>query len=389
MGTAPLYDTNRYTELDRWFTVRSAAHLEILDEVARMDREEAWTFDGASSMAGWLVARYGLSHHTASEWVRVAAAIGELPALRAAYGSGRLSWDQLRTVTRSATPETDDDLAAEAPSLSVRELSRRTRKVKLADVEAAHHGRFLTWKFDDEHPVLDISGRLVDSEGAILVKELTRIASRMQAVDDAFEPFEARCADALVQLASQGLGADSDPDRATVVVHVAATTAAGEGTGEIENGPFITSETARRFLCDSRWQVSIDDPDAGTVGIGRVSRRIPAWLGRKLRDRDRGCRFPGCERNRWVHFHHLIHWAHGGPTDLDNLITLCPKHHRLVHEAGWHISGDPNDDVVWLRPGGSPFPDDPDRIWPPKPNYYSDEIYLPDKLRGSSDEDTS
>ena len=56
-----------------------------------MDREEAWTFDGASSMAGWLVARYGLSHHTAAEWVRVANAIEDLPALRAAYEAGRLS----------------------------------------------------------------------------------------------------------------------------------------------------------------------------------------------------------------------------------------------------------------------------------------------------------
>ena len=126
METAPFYDTDRYTAMDKWQALRCAAHLELLTDVARMDREEAWTFDGASSMAGWLVARYGLSHHTASEWVRVAAAIEELPALKAAYGAGRISWDQLRTATRFATPEIDDDLAAEAPSLSVRELGSTT-----------------------------------------------------------------------------------------------------------------------------------------------------------------------------------------------------------------------------------------------------------------------
>ena len=54
---------------------------------------------------------------------------------------------------------------------------------------------------------------------------------------------------------------------------------------------------------------------------------------RQIRHRDRGCRFPGCERTRWTHSHHRIHWAQGGPTDLDNLITLCPHHHRLAHEA--------------------------------------------------------
>lgn len=72
MGTAPLYDTDRYKAMDRWQAVRCAAHLELLDDVARMDRAEDWTFDGASSMSNWLVNRYGLSHHTASEWTRVA-----------------------------------------------------------------------------------------------------------------------------------------------------------------------------------------------------------------------------------------------------------------------------------------------------------------------------
>lgn len=64
-------------------------------------------------------------------------------------------------------------------------------------------------------------------------------------------------------------------------------------------------------------------------------------------------------------------------------------HHRLIHEAGWTISGDPNSQVTWIQPGGTVFPTDPKNIWPEKPNYYSDEIYLPDRLRGSADADTS
>jgi hypothetical protein len=386
---APFYDTDRYDTMDRWQTVRCAAHLELLDEVARMDTAEAWTFDGAASMSGWLVQRYGLSHHTASEWTRVAHALQQLPAIRAAYGTGRMSWDQVRTVTRFANTDTDDELAAEAPSMSVTELRRQAREITLRDVEEAHHARRFGWNFDENNPVLDLNGRLVDADGAVLVKAITRIVSQMQTVDDAYEPFEARCADALVQLASMYLGTDNDPDRATVVVHLdAALIATGTGQAAIEDGPTLTHQTAMRLMCDCRWQISLES-ESKVIGIGRVSRRIPPWLARTLRRRDKGCRFPGCERTLWVHFHHLIHWAAGGPTDLDNLITVCPLHHRLIHEAGWTISGDPNSEVTWIQPGGTVFPANPDHIWPPKPNYYSDEIYLPDKLRGTTNTDTS
>ena len=77
------------------------------------------------------------------------------------------------------------------------------------------------------------------------------------------------------------------------------------------------------------------------------------------RHRDQGCRFPGCERTRWTHSHHRIHWAQGGPTDLDNLITLCPHHHRLAHEGGWTIEGNPDEELRFVRPDGRAFGHDP------------------------------
>jgi len=89
---------------------------------------------------------------------------------------------------------------------------------------------------------------------------------------------------------------------------------------------------------------------------------IPPGLNRQIRRRDRGCRFPGCERTRWVHAHHLVHWASGGPTDLDNLATLCGYHHRLVHEAGWKIEGSPNGELIFIRPDGRPYQPRPDAL---------------------------
>lgn len=63
--------------------------------------------------------------------------------------------------------------------------------------------------------------------------------------------------------------------------------------------------------------------------------------------RDGGCRFPGCERTRWLQAHHVEHWAHGGQTRLANLVLLCHHHHQLVHEGGFAL-------VATATPEGGP-----------------------------------
>ena len=49
------------------------------------------------------------------------------------------------------------------------------------------------------------------------------------------------------------------------------------------------------------------------------------------------CRFPGCPATHRLHGHHVQHWANGGETSLDNLVLLCPTHHRLVHDGGFDV----------------------------------------------------
>ncbi|MBV8445406.1 MAG: HNH endonuclease, partial [Candidatus Dormibacteraeota bacterium] len=59
--------------------------------------------------------------------------------------------------------------------------------------------------------------------------------------------------------------------------------------------------------------------------------------------------FPGCDRpHEWCDAHHRVHWADGGKTELSNLLSLCRRHHRVVHEEGWSISLD--DGVVVVTP---------------------------------------
>jgi hypothetical protein len=179
-------------------------------------------------------------------------------------------------------------------------------------------------------------------------KAVDRLVDRMPAgrIDE-------KRADALAQLASLSLGADADIDRATVVCHVDAEVLASEdGVAFLEGGMPVGADTVRRMLCDGRVQAIIEDSGGTPIGVGTVSRVVPHYLRRALIDRDRGCTWPGCSASHWLHAHHIVHVAHGGRTDEDNLVMLCPFHHRCVHEGGWKIRGRPGRDVQIVRPDG-------------------------------------
>lgn len=340
----------------------SATHARLLDKIHEADQDEAWRYDGAASCAQWLVACLGVSHHTARAWTDTAERLRELPDAAAAFASGGLSFDQIRALCRYATPDTDAEDTEEARWSSVDRLHRIARereRIERGSLAVAYRRRHLKWRYDEERRCLVLRGEIPDDRGAVIVSALERIADTTPHDPDlgVYEGYWPRAADALYQLASQSLGADQDPDRATVVVHVGADalTTPDDGVGVTQDGPALHNETIRRLACDARWQMVVGDHDGNPIGIGRTARTIPPWLMRQLRERDGACRFPGCGRRRWVHAHHILHWALGGRTDLDNLILLCSYHHRLLHEQGWHISGDPNSDITWIRPDHTPY----------------------------------
>ena len=129
------------------------------------------------------------------------------------------------------------------------------------------------------------------------------------------------------------------PDRHEIVVHVEADVLADGGAGrcEIEHRTAIAAETARRLCCDAGIVPVVDGPNGEPLSVGRRTRSIPPAVRRALSNRDRGCRFPGCPATERLHGHHVRHWAEGGETSLDNLVLLCPTHHRLVHEGGFDV----------------------------------------------------
>jgi hypothetical protein len=89
--------------------------------------------------------------------------------------------------------------------------------------------------------------------------------------------------------------------------------------------------------------------------VGRTTRVVTTAQRAALVVRDGGCAVPDCDRPPgWCEAHHLVHWLHGGPTDLANLALVCRAHHRAVHEGGWRLTRDPDGHLVATPPHRKP-----------------------------------
>ena len=178
---------------------------------------------------------------------------------------------------------------------------------------------------------------------------------------DAVQSPTVRRADALTLMAEGFLASEqhtlSGGDRQQIVVHVDAQTLKHDHAGrcELDEGPGIAAETARRLACDASLVILVENEQGEPLNIGRKTRTIPPALRRALNSRDRGCRFPGCTHTRFVDGHHVQHWAQGGETKLSNLVSLCRFHHRQVHE-GLVVVQVLNDGAIrFVRPDGQSF----------------------------------
>lgn len=353
--------------MDQLHGVGNAAKLEFLRMLDELDRSEGWREDGATSLENWVAYRYAMTWHAASEHVAVMRALRDLPAIASAFGLGNISWEVLVMLCTFVTPEKDEQWADRARRIGaseVRSCARAARRMRREDAARLQAKRCLTASWDAAGDFLRLNGLIPGAEGVLVKKTLDRIADQLgPGRDGAFAPYEQRLADALVELAGTRIADDHDPDRATVVVNVDADELArAHGVGSLENGQPIPSEVVRRLSCDARIEVVIRSPDGTPVGIGRISRTVPHRLRRQLWERDGGCVV--CERGAGNHAHHLKHWAHGGRTDLGNLVLLCRKCHRLVHDCGFRLARDRFGHVKMVRPDWRPVMNRPTPLRP-------------------------
>jgi hypothetical protein len=164
-------------------------------------------------------------------------------------------------------------------------------------------------------------------------------------VDPADGDLAARRSDALVAMSRHVLagGADDIVQSSAsrqVVVHVDVGVLTGEepeGRSYIEDGAALSAAAARRIGCDCE-VIAVTERDGLPINVGRRQKTIPPRLRMALEIRDRSCRFPGCGvPARRTEGHHIRHWADEGPTDLDNLLSLCVFHHHRHHDGGFQI----------------------------------------------------
>ena len=414
-----------------------AAEAELVGLIGEVARDGGWAGPGLRSVGHWGSIELGVAAHTVNDMAATAERLRSLPLLAAEFASGRLGFDKVRPVAAVATEATEADFVELAQQGTVEQLRRITNAFRRENPDsddgperskAQRQARGL-WcdSVLDRDGLVRIVAKLAPDDAALV---MTAVRAHAEALwrdehgkdeptdtDDAicegsqdlarrlhptvpgvegddvdpqpFEPSAARRADALVALAGTGLEAGPTPtsggEPAEVVVHVAAEFLAGHtetGRCHLDLGPAVSRDTARRLSCDCTITVMVAEALGRPLGVGRSTRTPPRWLRRALTHRDGGCAFPGCGHTRFVHAHHIRHWANGGPTNLDNLVLLCPKHHRAVHEGGYRVLLLPSGRAEFRRPNGQPI------LRPPQPATTGDmprPLFDPDADPGARD----
>jgi hypothetical protein len=316
----------------------AAATCRFLVLLADFDARRGWASWEMGSCAQWLSWKCQMSSGTAREHVRVARALRDLPVIRARFAAARLSYAKVRALTRIAVPATEAGLAELAGPMTANQLerfARAHRQVTRAGDADARVRRRLVWRVEEDG---SLSGtfRLPPLAGAVLPRAL-----------------RAACAD-LAGDRREDVSAETPADPVRVPGDPA-----DPARCHVEDGAAVSVSTAQMLGCTGAlsWMTH---GDAGAVlALGRRRRRPSSAIRRAARERDHGrCRFPGCESRR-ADLHHIRHWVNGGRTDLANLISLCPWHHKLVHDRGYLIAAPPGGGFAFFRPDGTPLPASP------------------------------
>jgi hypothetical protein len=241
---------------------------------------------------------------------------------------------------------------------TVRLYRKGERAAELRAANRLYAERSLQWFFDEDGAFV-IKGRLAAEQGALVMKALQAACDALrEAEGDSREASAARRADALVLMAEGLLARGAAPlaagERHLVTVHVDESVLRDEtadGRCELEGGPALPPATVRRLCCDGGLVAVVEGANGSALDVGRKTRAVPAAMRRALDARDGGCRFPGCSNGRFVDAHHIEHWVDGGETKLDNLVLLCRRHHRAVHELGFRVERE-GVCVRFVRPDG-------------------------------------
>ncbi len=332
LGARDAATQERVDELAGLSAHLSAATARWLEVVWEMHVE-----NDSSDLRAFMAWRCGITGREAREFLRVAEALQGLPLIRASFGRGELTFTKVRALTRVATAVSEEGLLDLAGALSASQLERALRVFRRVAVEDARHAQELEYVdyYLDDDGTLFLRARLAAEDGVLVIRALEaareRVVSRRheeRAAGAAGDPPEEKHVDAPAQTeigtdptemvpdhaqgwepavmesaghprparvealldlaeASLALECESGRERARVVVHIdaAALTTDSGGRCELEDGPLISLETARRLGCDADVAAQLER-DGLPVSVGRSRRTVPPALRRLLEARD-------------------------------------------------------------------------------------------------------
>ncbi len=352
-------------------TAVDQARLARLLAIAELESSRAFEYDGFTSVTAFLVTRCGMGVRSANRELFLARSLEHLPYATKLARSAGLTVGQLEVLahahSRHPRPFAADEptLAEAASGLTLADTRRlvaywsqaHDQAPDGADVEPSAVYLSQSWKGRGR-----LDGDLDPEDHALVNAALDSLISEQVRTTPTGElpPMPQLRGEALTELARRFLDAPATPtdhgNRPHLTVVVAYDTLVGTDPGglcEMGDGTIISPAAAQRLACDANVCRLITGPDSEILDLGRTRRTVSPAQWKALRIRDRHCRFHGCRRpSSWTDAHHLRPWARGGLTDQSNLVLLCRRHHTLIHEGGWVLTGTA-DDLTVIRPDGT------------------------------------
>lgn len=322
---------------------------------AEFAKSDCWDREGFNSAIDWIRFNCKMTSNAAADRISVGDRLDDLARSCSAMESGDIGFAHVTVMARTAEavgPAFDEGkLLAIARENSPGKFHYKCLHYRHA-VDAARYASEQERLAEVRHLKLSraedgclvMSGLLDPVAGGAFRSALEPLARRSGAHDDRSR--EQRLADALVDLA-----AGNKPVSLQVTASVQTLLdVAGAPGAESEFSLPISSSTVERWACDgSLTRVLLQD--SVVIDVGRSKRTVEGPMRRALEARDGHCRWPDCDRPpKWSAAHHVVHWVHGGETELGNLVLLCHRHHRMVHEGGWQLVKTDAGEVMVVAP---------------------------------------
>ena len=282
----------------------NAANYRFLSLLAEFDRRKGWNCRATRDCAHWLNWKCGIDLGAAREKVRTARALEKLPLVSAAMERGEISYSNVRAITRVATPENEHyflQIARHGTAHHVETLVRAYRRAEAQELSRERQqqmNRGVRYCWDDDDGSLVLKVRLPAAVGALVLKALEAAVPETPPDEVERPTWSHKRADAMAVIfesfMAHGAEAMSGGERHQVVVHVSAETlsAGGGDRCEIEDGPAIATETARRLTCDASVIAIVENEKGEPLSVGRKTRSIPPAIQRALQFTRQGLSLP-------------------------------------------------------------------------------------------------